>query len=53
MHVEVIDFIGYKYSLCQRTPLHFAARANYERTAECIVDLGADTNIKDNDGVSV
>ena len=46
-----IDFIGYKYSLHQRTPLHIAARENYERTAECIIDQGADTNIKDNDGV--
>ena len=41
----------YKYSLHQRTPLHIAAKENYERTAECIIDQGADTNIKDNDGV--
>ena len=46
-----IKFISYKYSLHQRTPLHIAAKENYERTAECIIDQGADTNIKDNDGV--
>ena len=36
----------------QRTPLHFAARENYERTVECLVDKGADINIRDVAGVS-
>ena len=36
----------------QRTPLHIAARENYERTVECLADKGAGINIKDKDGVS-
>ena len=36
----------------QRTPLHIAARENYERTVECLVDKGAGINIKDKAGVS-
>ena len=39
-------------SFCQQTPLHIAASKNYERTVECLVDEGADINIKDKDGVS-
>ena len=38
-------------SLHQQTPLHIAASKNYERTVECLVDEGADINIKDNTGV--
>ena len=37
----------------QRTPLHIAARENYERTVECLVDKGAGINIKDKVGVSI
>ena len=40
-------------SFCQQTPLHIAASKNYERTVECLVDKGADINIKDNTGVSI
>jgi len=36
----------------QRTPLHIAARENYERTVESLVDKGAGINIKDKAGVS-
>ena len=40
------------FPLYQRTPLHIAARENYEHTVECLVNKGADINIKDKAGVS-
>ena len=38
-------------SLCQRTPLHIAAGKGYEYTLLCLIEQGADVNIKDNEGV--
>lgn len=40
-------------SFYQRTPLHNAAEGGYERTVECLVNQGANVNIKDNDGVGL
>ena len=40
-------------SLHQQTPLHIAASKNYEHTVKCLVDEGADINIKDNTGVGI
>jgi len=39
------------FSLCQRAPLHIAAGKGYEYTLKCLIEQGADVNIKDNDGV--
>ena len=41
------------FSLYQRTPLHIASKEGYRYTTECLVDKGADINMKDDDGVSV
>ena len=40
------------FSLCQQTPMHTAAKDGNEFTMKGLHKLGADINIKDNDGVS-
>ena len=37
---------------CQRTPLHLAASNGHDYTVECLVEKGADMNIRDKTGVS-
>ena len=39
-------------SLYQRTPLHIAVKEGQEYTVECLVKIGADINIQDNDKVT-
>ena len=39
-------------SLYQRTPLHIAVEEGQEYTVECLVKIGADINIQDNDEVT-
>ena len=51
--LKLLCQVGLFLSLHQQTPLHIAASKNYERTVECLVDEGADINIKDNTGVGV
>ena len=51
--LKLLSQVGLFLSLHQQTPLHIAASKNYERTVECLVDEGADINIKDNTGVGV
>ena len=51
--LKLLSQVGSFLSLHQQTPLHIAASKNYERTVECLVDEGADINIKDNTGVGV
>ena len=41
-------FVTFSY---QRTPLHLAAREGCDYTVTCLVQKGADINIKDKDGV--
>ena len=36
----------------QETPLHMAAKEGYEHTVRYLCKYGADTTLKDNDGVS-
>ena len=38
-------------SLYQWTPLHIAVKEFRVKTAECLVDKGADINSQDNEGV--
>lgn len=40
-------------SLHQSTPLHVAARRGHANIVKCLVDKGANINIKDDDGVSI
>ena len=49
LHSQVDLFL----SLHQQTPMHIAASKDYERTVKCLVNEGADINIKDNTGVSI
>ena len=39
--------------LNQRTPLHVAASKGHDYTVECLVEKGANINIKDKDGVGM
>ena len=36
----------------QRTPLHWAADGDHVDTVRCLVDKGADINVKERDGAS-
>ena len=36
----------------QLTPLHLAADNGHTDTVQCLIEKGADVNIKDDDGVS-
>ena len=38
-------------SLHQQTPLHIAASNGHDYTVQCLVEKGAEINIKDKDGV--
>ena len=38
---------------CQKTPLHISASNGRDYTVECLVEKGADMNIKDKTGVRV
>ena len=49
--LKLLSQVGLFLSLHQQTLLHIAASKNYEHTVECLVDEGADINIKDNTGV--
>ena len=40
-------------SLSQQTPMHTAAKVGNKFTMEGLFELGADINIKDNDGVNI
>ena len=42
-------FVTFSY---QQTPLHVAARKGRDYTVECLVEKGAEKNIKDKKGVS-
>ena len=41
------------HSLNQRTPLHVATSKGRDYTVECLVEIGANINIKDTAGVSM
>ena len=40
------------FSALQMTPLHWAAEKGHANTVHCLVEKGADINIKDGSGVS-
>ena len=45
-----LNFVTFSY---QQTPLHVAASKGRDYTVECLVEKGADMNIKDKNGASV
>ena len=47
----MVDYVQLVNSLHQRTPLHRAARRGHVDTVICLVEQGADINIKDENGV--
>ena len=50
----ILELLFYSFlSMYQRTPLHTAAVAGYRYTVVQLVGNGADTSLKDNEGVSL
>ena len=49
--MTVIPPLHFSLSLSQQTPMHTAAKDGNEYTMKGLVKLGADINIKDNEGV--
>ena len=52
-HIESYFVSTVSLSLHQSTPLHVAARRGHANIVKCLIDEGADINIKDDDGVSI
>ena len=50
-NILVLKLFCLSVSLHQKVPLHMAAEEGHKDIVECLVDKGADINIKNNDGV--
>ena len=48
-----VNYLIYVPFLCQRTPLHIAAREGHDETVKFLVEKEANINSIDVDGVSV